>query len=232
MARQGSTTRRMNRVLDSGRRLSSPVSAPMAAALAVAAIPLIYLAAAARPVWAAVPQQAQSGQAEDSHMCGGNAKYRTWLSADVVYIITPDERAAFERLTTQEECGKFVEQFWLHRNPTPGTAENEYKNEHYRRIGYASARFGVPGPAGRSGWKTDRGRIYIQFGPPDEIESHPADSARAPYEMWRYRHIPGIADNVIMEFVDEEKNGDYRMTRDPNPATGKYYPSIKHEQNQ
>jgi len=95
--------------------------------------------------------------------------YRKWLEEDVVYIITDEERRAFKNLQTDEEREQFIEQFWLRRDPTPDTVENEYKEEHYRRIAYANERFasGIPG------WKTDRGRIYITFGPPDEIESHP-----------------------------------------------------------
>ena len=96
--------------------------------------------------------------------------YRKWLSEDVSYIITDEERAAFKRLSTDEEREQFIEQFWLRRDPTPDTAENEFKEEHYRRIAYANERYasGIPG------WKTDRGRIYITFGPADEIESHPS----------------------------------------------------------
>src|ERR1019366_5106835 len=103
-----------------------------------------------------------AGQAENSHMCGGNATYRTWLNAEAVYIIYPSERKAFERLTTEEECGKFVEQFWLRRDPTPGAPENEYKTEHHRRISYAHARYAAPTYLATTptspGWKTDRGR--------------------------------------------------------------------------
>ena len=78
-------------------------------------------------------------------------------------------RQAWKRLATDEEREQFIEQFWLRRDPTPDTAENEFKEEHYRRIAYANERYasGIPG------WKTDRGRIYITFGPPDENESHP-----------------------------------------------------------
>src|ERR1043166_6292214 len=96
--------------------------------------------------------------------------YRKWMNEDVTYIITDEERAAFKRLQTDEEREQFIEQFWLRRDPTPDSIENEYKEEHYRRIAYANERFasGIPG------WKTDRGRIYITFGPPDEIESHPS----------------------------------------------------------
>ena len=95
--------------------------------------------------------------------------YKKWLNEDVAYIITDEEREAFKRLSTDDERQQFIEQFWLRRDPTPDTEENEYKEEHYRRIAYANERFasGIPG------WKTDRGRIYITFGPPDEIESHP-----------------------------------------------------------
>ncbi|HET8546754.1 MAG TPA: GWxTD domain-containing protein, partial [Bryobacteraceae bacterium] len=124
--------------------------------------------------------------------------YRKWLNEDVSYIITDEERAAFKRLSTPEELESFVEQFWLRRDPTPDSAENEYKEEHYRRIAYANERFasGIPG------WKSDRGRIYITFGPPTEIESHPSGgtyerpyeegggtTSTYPFEKWRYRWI-------------------------------------------
>ena len=96
--------------------------------------------------------------------------YRKWLNEDVTYIITDEERAAFKRLQTDEEREQFIEQFWLRRDPTPDSVENEFKEEHYRRIAYANEHYasGIPG------WKADRGRIYITYGPPDEIESHPS----------------------------------------------------------
>jgi len=94
--------------------------------------------------------------------------YRKWLNEDVSYIITDEERAAFRRLQTDEEREQFIENFWLRRDPTPDTVENEFKEEHYRRIAYANEHF----PSGIPGWKTDRGRIYIVYGPPDEIDDH------------------------------------------------------------
>src|SRR5512140_3821812 len=96
--------------------------------------------------------------------------YRKWLNEDVAYIITDEERAAFKKLQTDEEREQFIEQFWLRRDPTPDTIENEFKEEHYRRIAYANEHYasGIPG------WKADRGRIYIAYGPADEIESHPS----------------------------------------------------------
>jgi len=151
--------------------------------------------------------------------------YRKWLNEDVAYIITDEERSAWKRLSTDEEREQFIEQFWLRRDPTPDTVENEYKEEHYRRIAYANERFasGIPG------WKTDRGRIYITFGPPDEIESHPSGgtyerpieegggtTSTFPFEKWRYRWIEGIGTDVIIEFVDPTMTGEYRMTMDPS----------------
>jgi bla regulator protein blaR1 len=150
---------------------------------------------------------------------------RTWIEQDVTYIITPEERRAYEMLQTDEEREHFIEQFWLRRDPTPGTPENEYKVEHYRRIAYANQKFAA---ASKAGWITDRGRIYIRYGPPDELESHPSGGIYVrpieqgggitntfPFEIWRYRHIDGVGNDVLMEFVDASRSGEYRMTVDP-----------------
>lgn len=151
--------------------------------------------------------------------------YKSWLETDVLYIITDEERKAFKNFTTAEEMEQFIEQFWMRRDPTPDSMENEYKEEHYRRMAYANERFasGIPG------WKTDRGRIYITFGPPDEIESRPSGgtyerpyeegggtTSTFPFEKWRYRWIEGIGTDVIIEFVDPTMTGEYRMTMDPS----------------
>ena len=158
--------------------------------------------------------------------------YRKWLNEDVAYIITDEERTAFKRLATDDEREPFIEQFWLRRDPTPDTAENEYKEEHYRRIAYANERYasGIPG------WKADRGRIYITFGPPDENESHPSGgsyerpieegggtTSTYPFEKWRYRYIEGIGTDVIIEFVDPTMTGEYRMTMDPSEKDALLY---------
>jgi GWxTD domain-containing protein len=149
--------------------------------------------------------------------------YKTWLEADVIYIITDEERAAFRQLSNDEERDNFIEAFWQRRDPTPDTEENEYKEEHYQRIAYANEHFA----AGVPGWKTDRGRIYIVFGKPDEIESHPSggtyerpmeegggETSTFPFEDWRYRYIEGIGQEVIIEFVDTCMCGAYEMTMD------------------
>jgi GWxTD domain-containing protein len=158
--------------------------------------------------------------------------YRKWLQEDVVYIITDEERQAFKRLQTDEERDQFIEQFWLRRDPTPDTIENEYKEEHYRRIAYANEHFasGIPG------WKADRGRIYITYGPPDEIDAHPSggneqrsmeegggQTSMYPYEDWRYRYIEGIGNDINIEFVDKSMSGEYRMTMDPSEKDALLY---------
>lgn len=139
-----------------------------------------------------------------------------WLNEDVAYIITDAERKAFKELQTDDERNQFVEQFWLRRDPTPATAENEFKVEHYRRIAYANGHFGSQSSV--PGWKTDRGRIYIVFGPPDEIDAHPSggDQSTTPFQDWRYRYIDNIGNDVKIEFVDKDKNGEYHMTMDPS----------------
>jgi len=149
--------------------------------------------------------------------------YKKWLNEDVVWIITDEERAAFKQLSNDEERDNFIEAFWQRRDPTPDTEENEYKEEHYRRIAYANEHFA----AGIPGWKTDRGRIYIMYGPADEVESHPSggtyerpmeegggETSTFPFEQWRYRYLEGIGQEVIIEFVDTCMCGDYHMTID------------------
>ena len=149
--------------------------------------------------------------------------YKKWLDEDVAYIITDEERAAFKQLSNDEERDNFIEAFWQRRDPTPDTEENEYKEEHYQRIAYSNEHFA----AGVPGWRTDRGRIYIVFGKPDEIESHPSggsyerpmeegggETSTFPFEQWRYRYIEGIGQEVIIEFVDTCMCGEYHMTMD------------------
>ncbi|HZP22654.1 MAG TPA: GWxTD domain-containing protein [Terriglobales bacterium] len=154
-----------------------------------------------------------------------SSTYKKWLNQDVVYIITPEEKAAFKQLSNDEERDQFIEQFWLRRDPTPDTPENEFKEEHYRRIAYANEHFasGIPG------WKTDRGRIYIIWGQPDQIESHPTggtydrpqeegggETTTFPWEEWRYRYLEGVGQEVILDFVDQCSCGEYFLSSNPN----------------
>jgi len=150
--------------------------------------------------------------------------YKKWLQEEVPYVITDEERGAFKKLSTDEEREQFIEQFWERRNPNPGSPENEFKEEYYRRIAYANEHYasGIPG------WKADRGRIYIMYGPADEIESHPSggtylrppeegggETSTFPFETWRYRYIDGIGTNIILEFVDPTMTGEFHLTIDP-----------------
>ncbi|WP_321477877.1 M56 family metallopeptidase [uncultured Paludibaculum sp.] len=136
--------------------------------------------------------------------------YMKWLDEDVVYIIDDAERAAFLKLTSNPEREKFIEQFWLRRSQ-PGATSDAAKVEHYRRISYAIERFGNSLP----GWRTDRGRMYIIYGPPDEIESHPGKA-----ELWLYHTLPGIGANVTLTFIDKTGRGDLRLA----PGNGRWSP--------
>ena len=149
--------------------------------------------------------------------------FKTWLEQDVTYIISDDERKAFKNLSNDEERESFIEQFWLRRNPNPDSPENEFREEHYRRIAYANEHYA----AGKPGWKTDRGHIYIAFGKPDSIDSHPSggsyqrpmdegggETSTFPFEVWHYRYLEGIGENVDLEFVDTCMCGDYHFTID------------------
>jgi GWxTD domain-containing protein len=158
--------------------------------------------------------------------------YKKWLSEDVAYIITDSERKAFLGLQTNEERENFIEQFWQRRNPDPDSVDNTYKEEHYRRIAYANEHFA----SGIAGWRSDRGRIYIMYGKPDDLESHtqgeswerPLDqgggeTSTYAYEDWTYHYIEGIGENVELEFVDTTGTGEFHLTTDPSEKDALLY---------
>ena len=179
-------------------------------------------------------QKSQSKKAAKSKQQSDNqlkkeleSPYKKWLDEDVIYIISPEERHSFLHLATNEEREQFIEAFWQRRNPDPDSPENTFKEEHYRRIAYANEHYasGIPG------WKTDRGKIYIMWGPPDEVDSHPTggnwdrpqdqgggSTSTYPWETWRYRHLDGegLGENVELEFVDPTSTGEYHITMDPS----------------
>ncbi|HYV13052.1 MAG TPA: GWxTD domain-containing protein [Pyrinomonadaceae bacterium] len=151
--------------------------------------------------------------------------YKDWLDKDVTYIITDEERKAFKKLATDDERERFIEEFWRRRDPDPDTDENEFKEEYYERIAYSNEHFssGIPG------WKTDRGRIWIMYGKPDERETHPmggsyerpsweggGSTTTYPFEIWFYRYLAGVGSGVEIEFVDPTGSGEYRIARNPN----------------
>jgi GWxTD domain-containing protein len=181
------------------------------------------------------PTEKQKKQQKASLKIELSKVYKKWLNEDVVWIITDEERAAFKQLSNDEERDNFIEAFWQRRDPTPDTEENEYKEEHYRRIAYANEHF----PAGIPGWKSDRGRMYIMYGPADEIDSHPSGgtyerpteegggtTSTFPFETWRYRYLEGIGQEVMIEFVDTCMCGDFHMTLDRSEKDAlKYTPN-------
>jgi GWxTD domain-containing protein len=181
------------------------------------------------PVLKAAPQETEKQSKAEKRRQKAIQKeletpYKKWIDEEVPYIITNEERAAFKKLTTDDEREQFIEAFWERRNPNPGSPENEFKEEYYRRIAYANEHYasGIPG------WRTDRGRIYIMYGPPDEIDNHDSggsyvrpyeegggETSTYPFEQWRYRYIDGIGNNVILEFVDPTMTGEFHLTMDP-----------------
>jgi GWxTD domain-containing protein len=151
--------------------------------------------------------------------------YKDWLEKDVTYVITDEERKAFKKLATDDERERFIEEFWRRRDPDPDTDENEFKEEYYERIAYANEHFasGIPG------WKSDRGRIWIMYGKPDERETHPSggnydrpsyegggSTTTYPFEIWFYRYLAGVGSGIEIEFVDPTGSGEYRIARSPD----------------
>ncbi|UCF36640.1 MAG: GWxTD domain-containing protein [Acidobacteriota bacterium] len=192
-------------------------------------LPFIFLTLALH--WTPVLAQERSDQSALAQEESADY-FRKWLDEDVIHIITEEEREVFESLTTGDEKEQFIEQFWFRRDPSPMTSENEFKAEHYRRIAFANERFS----AGLPGWKSDRGRIYIIHGEPAEIESHPAgghyerplsegggSTTTFPFEVWRYRFIEGMGNDIVLEFVDPSLSGEYRLALRPEEKDAMLY---------
>lgn len=229
MAKETNVEKRMEQILDDTRTIPPVFGRRSWLTLLVCSLPLAYVASTVELAHAqtkppdrtsqekypvqfiaqerrSVPQQVPTAVRLPTA-----SAYQKWLDEEVVYIISGDERRAFTRLTTDDERQQFIEQFWLRRDPTPGTEENEMKEEHYRRIAYADDRFS----AGIPGWKTDRGSIYIKYGPPDALDVHGVTPSTYPYETWTYRYLEGTGMNVELEFIDPTMTGRYHLTKDP-----------------
>lgn len=187
---------------------------------------LIFGVIAGLAFYGAAPAEAgKASKPKKEKRSEGDRYFDKWMNEEVTYIITQEERDVFKKLTTSEEKERFIEAFWGRRASMSPTGENDFKEEHYRRIAYANERYasGIPG------WKTDRGRTYIMFGKPDEVESHPSGgsyqrkfyegggtTSTFPFEVWRYRHIDGVGDDVEIEFVDKSMSGEYRIAMSPD----------------
>src|SRR5215203_5358675 len=171
-------------------------------------------------------QQSKRNPEEQPRKVKGELKkaYVDWIN-DVDLILTKSERDAWKKLETDDEREKFIEDFWHSRDPDPDTEENEFKQEFFERVAYVNEHFS----SGKPGRLTDRGRIYIKFGKPDEIESHPAgglydrpsyegggSTSTYPFEKWFYRYLPNVRSGVELEFVDPTGSGEYRLARNPD----------------
>jgi bla regulator protein blaR1 len=225
----GNLVKRIQRLLDP--KPATAVWTPLLAAIVLlitSAVAFAAWPARARQQSSAAEQQAQAQRDEQLEKAqrdeqqqkvrDENSPYQKWLNQEVVYIITPEERAAFEKLTTDDERQKFVEQFWERRNPHPGSPVNTYKQQYYHRLAYANEHFTT---ATRPGWQSDRGHMLLVYGPPDEIDAHPANKP-FPYEEWMYRHVEGLGDNVTLTFIDRSHSGDYQLAPGPvNSAPAK-----------
>jgi GWxTD domain-containing protein len=240
MAKPNTVQKRIDQILDETRQISMGFGASRWATLAGCSLPLFYLVSAVQlapaqssPQPVQVITQAQTpaspapavqviAQAQTPVSRAASERqlrralespYVKWLDQEVRWIISDTERASFVSLRTDADREKFIEAFWLRRDPTPGTPENEMKEEHYRRIAYANDNFSEAVP----GWNTDRGMIYIRFGPPDSIDVHGGvPGSSYPYETWGYRYIEGMGTDVQLEFVDTTLTGRYHLTRDPS----------------
>jgi GWxTD domain-containing protein len=239
MAKETDVEKRMEQILDHTRTIPPAFARRGWATLLLCSLPVAYLASAVQlapaqtrtvvsvaaepsaktpPLQVAPVQIAQARPSAPPQIRAQAAPapapaaspYQKWLDEDVVWVISDEERRAFIRLRTDDERQQFIMQFWLRRDPTPGTEQNEMKEEHYRRIAFANDRF----TAGIPGWQTDRGMIYIKYGPPDEIDSHDPTPSTYPYETWRYRFIEGMS-TPEFEFVDPTMTGRYHLTKDP-----------------
>ena len=138
-------------------------------------------------------------------------QHTKWLEEEVVYIITRTERDVFLKLTTDRERDLFIEAFWRHRDPTPGTPENEFRTEHFRRLSHANQFFGRGTP--KPGWRTDRGRVYIILGEPNDIQRFEGKTQTYPAEVWFYQDKAdlGLPPGFHLVFFQKGGIGEYEL---------------------
>jgi GWxTD domain-containing protein len=137
-----------------------------------------------------------------------------WPERYVKWILTSSERNAYRALATDEERLEFIELFWARRDPNPETPENEYRREYLERYAFVANRLS----AGRPGWSTDRGRLYLILGPPHSMQQNPMGryGLERPSEIWTYNNldIPGFPPSFDFEFVDFNGTGNFELVQD------------------
>lgn len=140
---------------------------------------------------------------------------------EILYIASRDELRQYDELPLQAKTN-FAKTFWTRRDPTPGTALNEFKIEHFERFRYvneAYSTFSAPG-AEKNGWRSDRGRVYITYGPPSDEENYPSSLQELPWIQWNYDKVEG---GVFFIFVDESGYGNYRLIHSTAKSEPKDY---------
>ncbi len=151
----------------------------------------------------------------------GDDLYQKWLTEDVAWIISDQERSDFKKLSTSQQRKDFVIAFWDRRNPTPGAETNTFKEEHYRRLAYANKHFAE----GMPGWETDRGRFYVSYGPPDSIEtltnSQPGTFQKScsGEEDWKWNYVGSLGHPLGVKFVEvcDDGGSHWRISRNGPP---------------
>jgi GWxTD domain-containing protein len=215
-ANSGNLADRIRRLLETEDHDQSGGTAWMTAAVAIVVIAAVLvtahpLGAQQSDKWA--PSEFAKVRREaydrDSDRLAYLGPYAKWLLDDVATLIAPEEAARFKQLTSDAERRQFIEQFWLRRDPTPGTPENEFKDRHYQKLHLAATRWAVPG--GR-GFLEDRGYFYLTYGPPDEIEQHPRVR-----EDWAYRNFHYPDGRIATLFLRFDANGDITPETNPFP---------------
>jgi GWxTD domain-containing protein len=147
------------------------------------------------------------GATQQALSVGLPPEYNKWIDEDVRWIINPQERKEFLKLTTDEQRDRFVIAFWERRNLNPGNRDITFKEEHYRRLAFSNEHFAAKMP----GWKTDRGHVFIVYGPPDSIIKHSSIGTNPAEELWNYRHMPGAGGDVSLQFIDRCACGEYAL---------------------
>ena len=199
----GNLMKRIHRLL-----YPKPTHAPWPSLVALAIC--LVTAGLSWAAWPSAPSKGGPAASQAQTPSTPTSSYSRWLNEDVVYIIDDAERAAFQKLTTDEERDHFIEQFWERRNPTPGSSPNKFKEAHYHRLAYANQHFRTA--SGTPGWQTDRGHMLVVYGPPDEIDSHPkGPQTPLAIEIWMYRHVEGLGDNEFVTFIDRTGRGDFHL---------------------
>jgi GWxTD domain-containing protein len=149
---------------------------------------------------------AASGPEPNDRYTGKNEAQLDSLYGPLIYVMSSDEQGLYAGLTLDGKRS-FLRRFWAKRDPSRGTPQNEVEATYYARIAQVDHEFREGGSARIPGWRTDRGRIYIKYGAPDEVLSRPQAGGSNPYVVWKYtRGRP-----LKYVFMDQTQFGNYAL---------------------